>query len=131
MNTIIHPLNTRNRTRSAGPAPESFRSPNYDCREQADALTLLVYVPGVESPGVEITARGPDLTVTARKQHFVRVNFTALHLEAAQRDYRLTLRLGHHLDFENLHAEIADGVLKIVVPKRGARTSFERLCHAA
>lgn len=129
MNTIIRSLNNRSRNRSAGTSEEAYRRPNYECREQADALTLVVYVPGVESPDVEITARGADLTITARKHRFVRVNFTALHLEAAQRDYRLTLRLGRNFDYANLHAEIREGVLTVLLPKRGAR--FERLRHAA
>ncbi len=81
-------------------------------------MHLTVYVPGVEAAGVEIEARGPDLTVTARKPHFVRVNWEALHLETAQRDYQLRLRLGHGFDYPALHAEINDGVLTVVLPKR-------------
>jgi len=60
---------------------------------------------------VEIATRGPDLTVTARKTHVVRVNWQALHLERAQRDYQLRLRLGHGFDYNNLEARIADGIL--------------------
>jgi len=96
----------------------SFRQPSYDCREQPEAVKLTVYVPGVEAAGVEIEARGPDLMVTARKTHFVRVNWQALHLETAQRDYRLCLRLGHGFDYAALHAEINNGVLTVVLPKR-------------
>lgn len=95
-----------------------FRQPSYDCREQPGAVRLTVYVPGVEASGVEIEARGPDLTVTARKPHLVRVNWQALHLESAQRDYQLRLRLGHGFDYPALHAEIHDGVLTVVLPKR-------------
>ena len=131
MNTIIPSLTNRSRNRSAVASPESFRRPNYECREQADALELVVYVPGVDSSDVEIAASGPDLTVTARKHHFVRINFNALHLEGAQRDYRLTLRLGRNFDYANLHAEIREGVLTILLPKRGACARFERLRHAA
>jgi HSP20 family molecular chaperone IbpA len=77
-----------------------------------------VYVPGVDASGVEIEARGPDLLVTARKTHFVRVNWQSLHLETAQRDYQLRLRLGHGIDYPALHAEIHQGVLTVVLPKR-------------
>jgi HSP20 family molecular chaperone IbpA len=97
-----------------------FRQPGYDCREQPDAVKLTVYVPGVDAAGVEIESRGPDLLVTARKSHFVRVNWQALHLEAAQRDYQLRLRLGHGIDYPALHAEINDGVLTVILPKRQA-----------
>jgi HSP20 family molecular chaperone IbpA len=119
MHTIIHPLKPVSRSRRPERAVQGpFRSPNFDCRELAEAVKLTVYVPGVEASGVEITTRGPDLTVTARKSHFVRVNWQALHLESAQRDYQLRLRLGRGLNYEGLHAEIHDGVLTIALPKK-------------
>ncbi len=57
-------------------------------------MTRSVYVPSVDAAGVDIEAIGPDLMITARKSHFVRVNWPSLHLEGAQRDYQLRLRLG-------------------------------------
>ena len=116
MHTIIHRLN-----HSRFPSPESkqdFRSPHYDCLDLAAALKLVIYVPGVDAGGVEITTRGPDLFVTARKTHHVRANWQALHLESVQRDYQLKLRLGVSFDFEALQASVARGVLTIVVPKK-------------
>jgi HSP20 family protein len=121
MPTTIHPRLPDRRTRRAEPAaPAAFRKPNYDCREQHDALTLVVYVPGVGATGVEIEARGADLIVTAHKTQFVRVNWQALHLESAQRDYRLRLRLGHGFDYAAMDAGIHDGVLTVTLPKRQA-----------
>jgi HSP20 family protein len=119
MHTLVHSPRSRSRAPGAALAtPEAFRQPNYDCREQPDAMQLVVYVPGVPAAGVEIEARGADLTVTARKPHLVRVNWQALHLENAQRDYRLGLRLGRGFNYAAMEAEIADGVLTITLPKR-------------
>jgi HSP20 family molecular chaperone IbpA len=108
MHTIIQPSTTASRIRrpETSSKTSSFRQPSYDCREHPDTVKLTVYVPGVEAAGVEIEARGPDLLVTARKTHFVRVNWQALHLETAQRDYQLRLRLGHGIDYPSLHAEL-------------------------
>jgi HSP20 family molecular chaperone IbpA len=132
MNTIIHHLDTRSsRSRAAEPTSVDFRHPNYDCREQDGAVRLVVYVPGVDPSGVEITASGPDLVVTARKSHFIRTNFRALHLEAAQKDYLLKLRLGKGLDYAKLNAEIRDGILTITVPKLGLAGPRSRLGLAA
>ena len=118
MHTIIHPRTPTSRNRSARPASHAgFRQPHYDCREQADAVKLLVYMPGVSASGVEIESRGPDLVITAHKAQFIRVNFEALHLESAQRDYRLRLRLGSGLAYTAMQAEIRDGVLSITLPK--------------
>lgn len=119
MNTRIAQLPTSRRSPAPPAAPvEAFRQPVYDCREHGDALTLTVYVPGVEAAGIEIEGRGADLTVSARKSRFVRVNFSALHLETAQRDYQLRLRLGTGFDYSAMHAEFAGGVLTVTLPKR-------------
>ena len=132
MPTIIHHLpNLRRTARAAALAKTERLSPNYDCREHAEALKLLVYVPGVTATGVEITARGPDLTVVARKPHFVRSNWSALHLEKVSRDYELTLRLGYGLDYAGINAEIADGILTITLPKRAADSPSLSLRRAA
>lgn len=115
MHTIIHPKAPN--TSRENVIVEDFRDPHYDCVQMGDALKVVVYVPGVDASGVEITQRGPDLIITARKSHLVRVNWRALHLETAQRDYQLRLRLGNNLDYDALRAEIVEGVLSIVVPK--------------
>lgn len=130
MHTIIQPTTPRRHRRSARDSQE-FRQPNYDCREQPDAVRLVVYVPGVDAAGIELDVRGPDLTVTARKPHVVRVNWQSLHLESAQRDYRLRLRLGAGLDYAGLQAELHDGVLTLLLPKRAPHGSSDRVLNVA
>ena len=68
--------------KSTQPSPafarkDAFRRPHYDYQEQMDALKLTVYVPGVDSAGIDIEVRGPDLIVTAPKSHLVRANWRA------------------------------------------------------
>lgn len=131
MNTNIHTLPNRRRANALPRvSKDTFRQPAYDCQEHPESVRLVVYVPGVAAAGVEIEARGADLMVTARKARFVRVNFDALHLECAQRDYRLRLRLGSQFDYAAMAAEIAQGVLTITLPKRERipeRTSVRRV----
>ena len=130
MNTILNTLPTNRRTKAPARASiDAFRQPRYDCQEHADEMKIVVYVPGVDASGVEIEGRGADLTVTAKKARFVRVNFEALHLESAQRDYRLRLRLGTSFDFAAMEAEIAHGVLTITLPK--LTVEVERLRRVA
>ena len=76
-------------------------------------MTRSVYV-----PSVDIKAIGPDLMITARKSHFVRVNGPSLHLAGAQGDYQLRLRLGPGFDHPAMQAEMHDGVLTVRLPKR-------------
>jgi HSP20 family protein len=94
-------------------------------------MKLVVYLPGVESSGVDIEARGGDLTVTARKPHVVRVNFSALHLEHVQRDYQLRLRLGASFDYGAMHAEMSQGVLTVTLPKLAPELASSRLRRVA
>ena len=129
---IIQSLPTHRRLPAAPKVSvEAFRQPAYDCQERADAMKLVVYVPGVDASGVEIEGRGADLTVTAKKARFVRVNFDALRLEGAQRDYRLRLRLGHGFDYAAMAAEIGSGVLTITLPKLERDGAMARLRHVA
>lgn len=104
----------------ASASPAAFRRPHYDCQEQMDALKLVVYVPGVDPASIDLNVRGPDLIVTAPKSHLVRANWRALHLESAQRDYQLRLRLGFSLAYDALRAELRGGVLTITIPKKMA-----------
>ena len=116
MHTIIH--RHQNERFPAAKTTPDFRSPHYECMDLPQALKLAVYVPGVDASGVELTTQDTDLFVTARKAQHIRVNWQALHLETAQRDYPLTLRLGTGYDFDSLRASVAKGVLTIVLPKR-------------
>ena len=127
MHTIIHRLN-HSRFPSAEPK-RAFRSPLYDCMDLSTALKLVIYVPGVDASGVDITTQGPDLFVTARKTHHVRANWQALHLESAQRDYQLKLRLGVSFNYEALQASVARGVLTIVLPKKVLVATGAALAH--
>lgn len=118
MHTIINPPSSRIRSSAkAAASVAAFRQPAYDCHEQGDTMKLVVYIPGVAAAGVEIEGCGADLTVTARKPQVVRVNWKMLHLESAQRDYRLRLRLGTGYDYAAMQAEISHGVLTVTLPK--------------
>ena len=129
MHTIIHP--NKQSTSSENESVGSFRNPHYDCVQMGDLLKVVVYIPGVTASGVEIAQQGPDLVVTARKSHLVRVNWRALHLEGAQRDYQLRLRLGNRLDYDAMRAEIIDGVLTITLPKLDSGAMPERARRVA
>ncbi len=114
-NTLDTLTDTRRSLPSARAVP-TFRTPHFDTQAQDDALRIVVWVPGVDANGIEITTRDTDLTVTARKTQVVRRNWQALHLEGAQKDYQLNLRLGRNLNYEALRADLHDGVLTIDVP---------------
>lgn len=132
MHTINHPQTAKRRSRSLHNLGSlEFRQPNYDCREQPDAVQLTLYTPGVNPTSIKIEAVGPDLIVTARKSQVVRVNWQSLQLENAQRDYRLCLRLGTGLDYAALQADFHDGVLLLTLPKRQSSNLGPHLLNVA
>ncbi|MCS6243048.1 MAG: Hsp20/alpha crystallin family protein [Opitutus sp.] len=119
MNTLTLPLSTvSRRTSTASGSTVTVRKPHYDCQERESDFGIVVYVPGVESAGIEITSNGVDLLINARKHHFVRVNFGSLNLEGVQHDYQLSLRLGRGLDYAALQAEFHQGILTLTIPKK-------------
>ena len=130
MHTINNSHRSARRPRSAQ-TTVLFRQPNYDCRDFSETMTLSVYVPGADAAGVDIEAIGPDLIITARKSHFVRVNWQSLHLEGAQRDYQLRLRLGLGFNYPAMQAEMHEGVLTLRLPKRAIAMAETALRHVA
>ncbi|OHE78311.1 MAG: hypothetical protein A3G75_05145 [Verrucomicrobia bacterium RIFCSPLOWO2_12_FULL_64_8] len=122
MHTIIRST-PASRPKPALASLDAYRRPNYDCREHANALNLVVYVPGVDPATIEIEVRSPDLIVTAPKRRVVRNNWRSLHLEGAQRDYQLRLRLGHGLNYAALQAELHNSMLHIMIPKKTSLAS--------
>jgi len=119
MNTasLPHPLRPK-LSESRPSAGDRFLTPHFDTQAQGDSLRITVWVPEVQASGVEIATQGGELTVTAAKPQVVRSNWRALHLESAQRDYQITLRLGRSWDLTNLKAAINQGVLTIDLPLR-------------
>lgn len=120
MSTIILPLKPARTPSRTAVASTAMSKPHYDCSEQAGAVTLSIFMPEVDPIGVEILVRGADVTVTGRRRHVVRVNWTAAHLEKAMNDYELRLRLGTHLNYRELKADLKDGLLTVVIPKKEA-----------
>lgn len=111
---------------AAVPTGTRFASPPYETEVTAEGLRIIVYLPEVDPRAVEIITSDGDLTLTAPRRHYVRPNWSALHLESVQRDYRLHIRLGTGLDLENLVARYRAGRIVLEVPKRTLAPRPER-----
>lgn len=91
--------------------------PRYDVRETTDAFVITAYVPGTDRSGVETTVDGENLTVVARRTWTAPAEWTPLHRETSQADYRLVFDLDHRVNREAIRAELNQGVLTLTVPK--------------
>lgn len=102
-----------------------FRKPAFEQASAKDAIELTVYLPEVDEESVEVALEEGDLVITARRRHILRTNFIAMQLEKRLADYRLRARLGNGINLRSLHAEIIDGILRIVLPTEQQARSWQ------
>ncbi|HTQ30462.1 MAG TPA: Hsp20/alpha crystallin family protein [Opitutaceae bacterium] len=100
----------------SGPAVK----PAYEVRETEEAYGLTVYLPGVARDGLELTADAGTLTITGRRGWKQPEGWTALYRESADAPFELVLEHDNAIDAEKIHAELADGVLRVSLPKAEA-----------
>jgi HSP20 family protein len=98
-------------------APRRAITPRYRVRETEDAFVVTAEVPGVERSAVETTVHGETLTVEARRTLTTPAEWTPVHRETSDADYRLVLELDHRVNREGVTAELNQGVLTLTVPK--------------
>ena len=92
--------------------------PTVDIVENKDELLLIADVPGATRDGVDIDYERGRLTVQARvepRQSPERTNY-ALQ-EYGVGDFSRSFQVGEGIDAGKIHAEIAEGVLTVHLPK--------------
>jgi HSP20 family protein len=115
-------LFTRNgETGTATQAPaRRILIPRYNVRETANAFVVTAYVPGVERSAIETSVHGESLTVQARRTATVPSEWTPLHRESLEADYRLELELDQRINRDAVEAGLNQGVLTLTLPKAEA-----------
>lgn|SRR5208283_429616 len=96
-----------------------FCRPRYHFHEQPDALKLVVHIPGADPTGIDLEVDAPDLTITAARHQSTRLPQESSPLAEAgqEHDYQLRLRLGLHLAYQSLQAELHGSTLTVTIPK--------------
>jgi HSP20 family protein len=92
--------------------------PTVDIVEQKDELLLIADVPGATSDGIDIDYERGQLTVQARvapRQPPDRTSY--LLQEYGVGDFCRSFQVGEGVDADKIHAEVADGVLTVHLPK--------------
>lgn len=97
--------------------------PHYELRENQDAYLVIAHVPGVERSSLETIVDGESLTIVGRRSWTPPENWTPVHREIPQADYRLVLELDHRVNRDAIHAELNQGVLTLTIPKAEALKS--------
>ena len=116
MNNLL----TKNAHQALAQVPRRTVTPRYDVKEDENGFVITAQVPGVERSSLETTVDGESLTITGRRTWTVPTDWTPVHREIPQADYRLVLELDHRVNRDGIRAELSQGVLTLTIPKAEA-----------
>jgi HSP20 family molecular chaperone IbpA len=95
-------------------------TPVVDVYETEAAVVMLADVPGVAEDGVDLTVDRGILTVRAINRQQAPQGFRAVYQEYAPADFERRFTLGDAIDATGISASVANGVLRIELPKARA-----------
>jgi HSP20 family molecular chaperone IbpA len=95
-------------------------TPHYNVRETSDAYVLTASVPGVDKTSLETTVDGETLTILGRRAFQVPADWTPVHREIPQADFKLVLEVDRRFNRDAIKAELSQGVLTLTLPKAEA-----------
>ena len=97
------------RARMRMPAVEIFESPK--------TVTLRVEMPGVGKENFDIGIDSDELTIKGKRSP-VDSGLKLIHSESDTSDYSRTFTLGDSLDTSNVEANVENGILTLMFPKK-------------
>ncbi|MFS2047661.1 Hsp20/alpha crystallin family protein [Variovorax sp. Varisp41] len=92
-------------------------TPPVDVVEDANGITLFADLPGVSREKLNLHVEADTLTIEAESDLTVPDGLTSQHTEVGLARFRRVFTLSKELDTENVSAELAQGVLKLRIPK--------------
>lgn len=92
--------------------------PPADIYEEADAIRITADMPGVSKEALNIEVDGTALTVSGDIQVDMPEGLTASYAELRGTQYYRRFTLGNEIDTESISAEISNGELTVVLPKK-------------
>lgn len=117
MNTAVHQnIPTPNAQAAARQRAEPVLAPAVDVIEDATGITLYADLPGVPRDQLHLRIDGEQLTIEA-EACAPAADWQPLHVERPLLRYRRSFTLSQELDAAQISAELAQGVLRVRVPK--------------
>ena len=90
--------------------------PRYHVQTAAESYSVQVELPGVKKDAVSLNLDRNVLTVRGRRSTTPHADWKPLHRELNDVDYLLRLKLNVPVEDSKLSAQLADGVLTVVLP---------------
>jgi HSP20 family molecular chaperone IbpA len=92
-------------------------TPPVDVIEDASGITLYADLPGVSRDKLNLHVEVDTLTIEAEAELSLPEGLTSQHTEVGLAKFRRVFTLSKELDTEKVAAELAQGVLKLRIPK--------------
>ena len=94
-------------------------TPRFDVRETKEGYVFKADLPGVKEPDLDIALTGNQLTVSGKRDYEEQEDAENHFLyERTFGSFSRSFALLSGADFEHIRAELKDGVLTLVVPKK-------------
>jgi HSP20 family protein len=94
-------------------------SAQFDVKETKDSYVFKADLPGIDEKDLEVTLAGNRLTVTGRRESERREeNDKYFAVERSHGSFTRTFTLPEDIDAEHIGADLKNGVLTLVVPKK-------------
>lgn len=107
---VIENLFTPSRSAAAGP--------RFVSHDDGQALRLAAELPGISEQDFEVSVEGQTLTVSGRRHTQAPEGYRYLRRERDQYGFSRSFTLPNYLDLNGVEAELEDGVLRILIPRR-------------
>jgi HSP20 family protein len=121
MNANLQTANNSNNNLKDQPKPSRYSdaalTPPVDVIEDAGGITLYADLPGVTRDKLHLQVESGTLTIEAEADLSVPEGLTSSHTEVGLARFRRVFTLSQELDTEKVAAELAQGVLKLRIPK--------------
>ena len=104
------------RQRNARYSDEAL-TPPVDVVEDSDGITLYADLPGVSRDKLKLDIEAQTLTIEAESALAPPEGLQTTHTEIGLARFRRAFTLSSELDTENVSAELAQGVLRLRIPK--------------
>jgi HSP20 family protein len=99
------------------PYSDAALTPPVDVIEDAGGIILFADLPGVSREKLYLNVEKDTLTIEAESDLAVPEGLTSQHTEVGLARFRRVFTLSKELDTEKVSAELAQGVLKLRIPK--------------
>jgi HSP20 family protein len=100
------------------PADRYGRYPLFDLAEYANETVLVAEIPGIDKKDLKISVDNGYLTVSGERKPFeLPEGSNYIRNEIRSGKFSRTIELPHEVEGDKVSAELANGVLRVVLPK--------------